>query len=206
MKNLWKTYYRLKLLNHQIIFKEAVSVDNALMIRNNQSFLSKIWNFTVFCDSSEWLTAHMIKAQWLPNRTPTSAVLNFNKNDADFFNFFTAIVNLCALMFSKNHSDLKFIFCLLLHFFCMFSSLYIVYFHRYIHHSFFHFFHQKLFRSLLSSLHKWDFITVLWHHLTSSEAENENHYCLHTYHSLLFKKNASLYHCRVHLNDEFTYW
>ena len=154
MKNLWKIHYKMKSLNYQIIFKETASVNDTLMIRSDQSFLNKIWNFTVFCDSSEWLIACMAEAQWLLNKTAALVVFNFNENDVNFFNFFTATVNLHIFVFNKNYSDLKFIFYLLLHFFYIFLSLCIIYFHEYIYHSPSHFFHQKLFRFLLFLLYK----------------------------------------------------
>ena len=90
------------------------------MIRNNWLFLNKIWNFTVFCNSLKWSTVCITETQWLFNKTAASAVFNFDENDVNFFNFFTATVNLCAFMFSRNHSNLKFIFYLSLHFFLYF--------------------------------------------------------------------------------------
>ena len=144
----------MKLLNHQIIFKKAVSVDNTLMIRNNQSFLNKIQNFIIFCDNLKWSTVCIIEIKQLLNKTAALTVFNFNKNNINFFNFFIAIANFYTFVFNKNHSNLKFKIYLLLYFFYMFSSLYIVYFHEYIHHSSSHFFHQKLFRFLSFSLYK----------------------------------------------------
>ena len=134
MKDLRKFCYRLKSLNYQIISEEAASVNGTSITRSDWLFLNKIWNFVVFCDSLKWLTACMIEVQWLLNKTGVSAVFNFKEDDVDFFDFFTATVNLYAFVFSRNYSDLKFISCLLLHFFCMFFSSCIVYFHEYIYH------------------------------------------------------------------------
>ena len=144
----------MKPLNYQTISKEAVSVNDTLMTRSDWSFSNKIWNFTIFCNSPEWLTACITEAQWLFNETAASAVFNFNEDNVNFFNFFIVTTNLYTLVFNRNHSDLKFIFCLLLHFFCIFSLSCIIYFHRYIHHSPSHPSHQKSFRFSLSSLHK----------------------------------------------------